>query len=269
MTIWVTRSFRTLALLNCLIWAGCLPPAQSQLDEEKEPHFLAGKARFNAMDYKGAIEAFDKALTVNPQSASTHFELGCLYDRHDQKDPDPAAAIYHYEHYLKLRPKADNAEIVQTRILACKQELARSVNLGTLTQGLQNEFEKLRQENQDLRQQLQQCKAYASRLQAMTNQIPNPAVPARLAMAPSSGPAARSPSQSNSAPKASGTANSSPTDTQQNPTVRNHTHTIKPGENPTAIAKKYGVKVDALMAANPGVDARRLLPGQTLNIPSP
>ena len=70
MTIWVTRSFRTLALLNCLIWAGCLPPAQSQLDEEKEPHFLAGKARFNAMDYKGAIEAFDKALTVRAHAFS-------------------------------------------------------------------------------------------------------------------------------------------------------------------------------------------------------
>jgi LysM repeat protein len=36
-----------------------------------------------------------------------------------------------------------------------------------------------------------------------------------------------------------------------------------------SIAKKYGVKVDALMAANPGVEPRRLKIGQTLNIPSP
>ena len=42
-----------------------------------------------------------------------------------------------------------------------------------------------------------------------------------------------------------------------------------PGETPTAIARKYGVKVSALMAANPRLDERRLQPGQTLNIPAP
>ena len=33
------------------------------------------------------------------------------------------------------------------------------------------------------------------------------------------------------------------------------------------IARKYGVKVEALMAANPGLDPRRLRVGQTLTIP--
>lgn len=35
------------------------------------------------------------------------------------------------------------------------------------------------------------------------------------------------------------------------------------------IARKYGVKVEALMAANPGLDPRRLRVGQTLAIPAP
>ena len=38
---------------------GCSPSDQSQLDEEKEPHFVLGKSRVNAMDYQGAIEAFE------------------------------------------------------------------------------------------------------------------------------------------------------------------------------------------------------------------
>ena len=36
----------------------------------------------------------------DPRSGLAHFELGCLYDQ-----ADPAAAIYHYEQYLKLAPK--------------------------------------------------------------------------------------------------------------------------------------------------------------------
>src|ERR1700682_4403412 len=114
-----------LSFLSCLVLGGCLPSGQSQVDEEKEPHFLAGKSHVNAMDYKGAIESFEKALEVNPKSASAHFELAWLCD---QKDSDPAAAIYHYDHYLKLRPRAENAETARTRILACKQDLARSVS---------------------------------------------------------------------------------------------------------------------------------------------
>jgi len=35
-----------------------------------------------------------------------------------------------------------------------------------------------------------------------------------------------------------------------------------------AIAKKYGIKVDSLMAANPRLEARRLQVGQAVNIPS-
>src|ERR1041385_6227410 len=100
-----TRLFRgTLALLLCAGLSGCVP-GQGQSEEEREPHFLAGKSAINGMDYKGAIEAFEKALEVNPHSASAHFELAWLYD---QKEPEPAAAIYHYEQYLQLQPNAGN-----------------------------------------------------------------------------------------------------------------------------------------------------------------
>ena len=35
--------------------SGCTPSGQNQSDEEKEPHFVLGKSRVNAMDYQGAI----------------------------------------------------------------------------------------------------------------------------------------------------------------------------------------------------------------------
>src|SRR5215467_5716212 len=119
MTFSAKQVFGPALLAALLALAGCALSGQSQVDEEKEPHFLDGKARVNSMDYAGAIESFEKALEVNPKSASAHFELACLCD---QREADPAAAIYHYDRYLRLRPQAENAEIVRTRILGCKQE---------------------------------------------------------------------------------------------------------------------------------------------------
>src|SRR2546427_9574199 len=55
-------------VLACGCLSGCFLSGQSQMDEQKEPHFLDGKRRQNALDYKGAIESFDKALQVNPNS---------------------------------------------------------------------------------------------------------------------------------------------------------------------------------------------------------
>ena len=53
------------------------------------------------------------------------------------------------------------------------------------------------------------------------------------------------------------------------PTATSRTHTVKAGETPSLIARKYGVKVDALMAANPKLDPRRMQVGQALIIPAP
>src|SRR5579859_7518021 len=164
----------TFVLLIGIALAGCFPTALSQSDEEREPHFLAGKSRVSSLDYRGAIESFEKALEANPQSSAAHFELACLFD---EKEVDPAAAIYHYEHYLKLRPSAENAEVVKQRILTCKQELARTVVLGPVTEKVQKEMDQVAQENKRLtednkrlRDDLDKWIAYASQLQRLTNQ---------------------------------------------------------------------------------------------------
>jgi tetratricopeptide (TPR) repeat protein len=239
-----------LALLVTICLSGCLPSAQSRLDEEKEPHFLAGKTRLNAMDYQGAFESFEKALEVNPSSASAHFELGCLCD---QKESDPAAAIYHYDRYLRLRPQAENAEIVRTRILGCKQELARTVSLGPVNQSLQNELERLRDENQRLREQLEQCRTSTARLQTAAGAEPVAARPAAMRPQP---------------PPAGLLANAAAGSASRNSISSSaRTHTIKQGETLTAIARRHGLKVAALIAANPHLEERRLRIGQTIALP--
>ena len=74
-------SWLALAAIFWLVINGCLPSDSSPLDEEKEPHFVLGKSRVNAMDYAGAVEAFNESLEANPRSAAAHFQLACLFDQ--------------------------------------------------------------------------------------------------------------------------------------------------------------------------------------------
>ena len=236
--------------------SGCLPSAPR--DEEKEPYFLAGKSRVNTMDFKGAVESFEKAVEVNPKSAPAHFELGWLYD---QKESDPAAAIYHYERFLKLSPNSGKEEMVKTRILACKQQLAQTVSLGPVTEKQQRDFELLAEENKRLRDEVERWRASASRLQNPTNQSGAVLPPTRVSQPTVSGqPVVTAASISNSA---------APGRSSVSPAASSRTHVVKAGETPGMIARRYGIKVEALMTANPGLDPRRLRVGQTLAIPGP
>jgi len=200
------------------------------------------------------MEAFEKALEVNPRSAAAHFELALLYEK---KGTEPAAAIYHYEQYLRLRPGAENADIlVKPHILACKQELARTVSLGAVTERQQHEFEHLAEENQRLKSEVQAWQTmYAT----------NPPGPAPAA--------ARAPQAATSTPStppnAAPSSSANPGRTLSASVAGARSHTIKAGETPTVIARKYGVKVEALMAANPRLDARHLKVGQVLAVPPP
>jgi tetratricopeptide (TPR) repeat protein len=244
--------FRTaLLLLAGFVWSGCLPSAPG--DDEKEDNFLAGKSRVSAMDFEGAVESFEKALVVNPKSAPAHFELGLLYEKNKS---DPAAAIYHFERFLKLQPNSGKEDMVKPRILACKQQLAQTVSLGLVTEKQQREFEQLTEEKQRLREELEKWRAYALRLQALTNQA-GASLPAARAVQP--------PGLAQVAPADSpGTGRPSAT-----PAATARTHIVKDHETLALIARKYGVKLEALRTANPRVEPRRLQVGQTLAIPAP
>jgi LysM repeat protein len=263
--IFSVKQFFGLALLaGLLAMTGCTLTDATQVDEEKDPHFLEGKARVNSLDYAGAIESFEKALEVNPKSASAHFELGCLCD---QREADPAAAIYHYEHYLKMRPNGENCERARTRIIACKQELARAVSLGPVTQNLQRDFEQLMEQNKKL---TEDNKTLRDELERWKTSSPNGRPPEPANTTSSGARAVQLASAQIPVTGSIADASAAPRSTRSNAIPAGmKTHTVKPGETPVAIARKYGIKVDALMAANPRLDARRMQIGQTLAIPAP
>ena len=240
-------------ILVCVLGSSGCFPSRTQLDEEKESHFLAGKARANALDYQGGLECFEKAIEANPRSAAAHFEAGMICEKYK---PDYAAAIYHFNKFLELRPGSPYAQVVNQHILACKQELARSVSLMPITQSLQKEFEQLSEENRTLRQEVDAWRAKARALSAAaTATSPNPAAVTTSQAIPLA-----------AAPRSSASSNSL---SGAHPTpVSGRAHTVKPGETPAAIARQYGIKVNMLLSANPKLDPRKLHVGQSVIVPT-
>jgi tetratricopeptide (TPR) repeat protein len=238
MRFWFQSAICVLAGSLCAVLAGCAP-GQERTSEEKEPHFVLGQSRVNAMDYQGAIEAFDESLEVNPHSAAAHFELGWLFE---EKVPDPAAAIYHYQRYLKLNPNAENAALIRLHVDTCKQQLAADVLGLPSTSAAQQQLEKLAEQNRELQDEL-------NKWRAQTN-APLPA-PAPVVQSVPSRTAVANPTR---AAVAAGTV---------------RTHTVASGETAIGIARKFGVKLSALEAANPGMNPSRIQIGQVLNVPLP
>ncbi|HSY74753.1 MAG TPA: LysM peptidoglycan-binding domain-containing protein, partial [Dongiaceae bacterium] len=249
------KQFLPGAFILCLgaILCGC-DPGQNSLDDKKEPHYILGENRVNAMDYQGAVDAFEQSLEVNPHSAAAHFELACLFD---EKISDPAAAIYHYQQYLKIDPKAENAEVVNARIATCKQQLAADVMAMPSAPAAQRELERLTDQNRQLQDQIDALKKwngyYAAQLAAKSNLVSAPNNPGvqqiqnpvqQMQIIPPQNPIANHPANP-AAPR---------------------THAVASGETEAAIARKFGIKLSALQAANPGVNPSKLHVGQILNI---
>jgi len=252
MRFWIRFAFYAPAFLLGAVLGSCTP-GQGQADEEKEPHFVLGQGRVNAMDYPGAIEAFEASLEANPRSAAAHFELGWLYE---EKAADPAAAIYHYGRYLKLNPNAGNADVIRRRVDACKQQLAADVLGLPSSSAAQQQLEKLTEQNRDLQQQVDRLQEsvkqwnayYAGQIAARSNSPPQNTSPA--------------PGGISAQPPAN------PGITQDKP-AKPRTHTVVAGETAAGIARKTGVKLSALEAANPGMNPARIRIGQVLNLPPP
>lgn len=263
-----------LLILLCVVVNGCVPGASNQLEEEKEPHFIEGKRALTTMDYKGAIDEFEKAVEANPRNASAHLELGLLYERQDL-EPDPAAAIYHYQQYLKLRPDSDKAKAVQDRILNCKQDLAKAVLPLPSSPSVQHDLEQLILTNKQLLVEVQQWRAwYAGQQQTnrqaqAVNPVPQPAQTntANAQVAETHTPQTQT-VRSNSVPNGqAGNSRSQPRGTPYSPNNVRTTYVVQPRDTLASISRKFNVKLDSLAAANPGIDPRKLHAGQMVNIP--
>jgi LysM repeat protein len=251
--------WHTLAAVIFIAVSGCTPPEPGQLEEEKELHFVRGNNDFNAMDYHSAIDEFRQALEANPRSAQAHYRLAQLFDT---KEPDPASAIFHYQEFLRLNPRADNPDIIQQRISTCKQQLAADVLQMPSAPATMKKIEELSEANRLLQQQVdrltetnRQWNAYFASEQAARKN--NPAMPPDQLIA----------SQSPDDMTAPGPTITKLPPARPKPVVKPRTHVVASRETFASIARKHNVTITALQAANPGVAPKKLRIGQSLNLP--
>lgn len=249
MEFWNRTVFSACAICIGVALAGCEPSGQSAADDEKEPHFVLGQNRVNAMDFQGAVEAFEESLEANPHSAQAHYQLAMLYG---EKENNPAAAIYHYQQYLRFDPKAPNADIVNQHIITCKQQLAADVLTLPSSSAAQQQLQQLADKNRQLQDEVDKWRAYYASQTAMVKTNPPPQ-PDNILPQPTT----------TVTPRQATVANPKP------PVSKLHTHTVAAGETPATIARKFGVNLNALLTANPGLQPTHLHVGQVINLPSP
>jgi hypothetical protein len=92
------------------------------------------------MDYKGAIESFERAVQANPRNAAAHFELGILYE---DRMKDPLTAAYHYQRHLQLRPKSAYIDTVKDRLIRCKMDVAKTVTFAVVNEDIHRDLRRL------------------------------------------------------------------------------------------------------------------------------
>lgn len=93
--------------------------SQKMMQENADMHYNLGTIFLKNKQYKEAIKEFERVLELRPSDSDTHYNLGVLYDDYLK---DREKALYHYQKYLAINPKAADAKKVETYILSLELE---------------------------------------------------------------------------------------------------------------------------------------------------
>jgi tetratricopeptide (TPR) repeat protein len=89
--------------------------SQKMMRENADMHYNLGTIFLQNKQYKEAIKEYERVLELRPSDSETHYNLGVLYDDFLK---DREKALYHYQKYLTINPKAPDAKKVETYILS-------------------------------------------------------------------------------------------------------------------------------------------------------
>lgn len=277
-------------LLLALLGAGCGDRERLPLPPEiEDPFYVQGKQLQKQGRPSEALNAFLKVIDRRGESPSpeSHLEAGliCLY--HTKDFP---AAYYHLRRYHKAQPNSKEAPLVLGKIEEAKREFARTLpgrplDDQSLRLAMEDEVHKLRRENEELRAELTVIRgggvaasSRGPRMIALPEEVRvGPVRPPAVAVAPASEPAAPTDEERTPlvtpAPAPAVTAappRPAPEAARPAPRAAGRTHTVAPKDTLYSIARRYSVRVEDIVAANPAVLPRASAPlrvGTTLRIP--
>lgn len=93
--------------------------SQKMMRENADMHYNLGTIFLQNKQYKEAIREYEQVLELRPNDPETHYNLGVLYDDYVR---DREKALYHYQKYLSVNPKAPDAKKVETYVLNLELE---------------------------------------------------------------------------------------------------------------------------------------------------
>ncbi len=258
-------------IIPMLALLGCNRSAV-ELDEsdEKNPHYISGRQKLTARDYRGASADFEKALEIQPHNALCHFELGRLLDGDDLKPNNLPGAIYHYQKFISLRPQSQKVELVRGFIRDDLIRLAATVPHSNVVPPqevarLQGENEALRAENEDLRTRLDQVTTEKNQSSVAKVAQPGIAIPH---------PSPDLPTSSSPKPPAPVAPAAEPGSSSGSRPSAGRKYTVQKGDTLSSISRKfYGspALAEKLYSANRAAlpDKNKLAVGQVISIPTP
>ena len=266
-------------LAAALLGAGCDRLTKGEDDERHEANFLnAINLQTQGRDDE-ALKAFNRALEANPQSASAHREIGqlCL-----DKKRDYALAVFHLRRHQQIKASRSSKTTKDPGDYAVEQQIKQAQILLAAEftdqigqQQNQSKIDELKRRNAELETtvtRLNQQIALRGAPVVVANPAPpppSPQVQTQAAAVPvkdlAPGPVAAAAPAAVVRPTDTKTGSPAPKPASRAPAAR--THVVKAGEVPAAIARRYGISVQELMAVNKGIDPRRMRAGQTLNLP--
>jgi tetratricopeptide (TPR) repeat protein len=233
----ITRRFLSFAFLGMLVLSTACERSTPVSDDmaEQEVNYLRAQKLNEQQDFQAAAEFYKKTLSVNPDFAKAHLELGLLSE---EKLGDPIAAIYHYRRYLELRPDSEKRQLVEDFIERAKLSLAAKLpqspvfDTGELAR-LQNDKAALLQENAMLRSRiadLEKSTAAAATAVAEPSVVTAVTVPANVTTASSSS----TPNIVMAAAPVTAMGEPSSTDSS-----RTRTHLVQKGDTLQSLALRY------------------------------
>jgi len=282
------RKNATAALLAVFAFAGCETQILRQQNNDPDyepPAFRAARERFELRDFDGAVRLYHEVLRENPDMARAHFNLGLIYD---ERYGDHISAIYHYRHFLRLKPDSPEASSVIQWIK--RAELAFAAQLPNSPIENKEEFTKLQRENMQMHSDLIDARRQIAKLQSelQTAIATRERLEQRLAAVNQETARPSAPShqthQSQSAVYVASEEHSpillaqtptNPSKATTTPPPVGRRHNVQSGETLFSIARAYypdrpvGEAVRILLEANANQlsDANKLRPGMTLTIP--
>lgn len=93
--------------------------SQKMMKENADMHYNLGTIFLHNKKYREAIQEYERVLELRPMDPETHYNLGLLYDDYLK---DREKALYHFQKYLSINPKAPDAKKVESYILSIELE---------------------------------------------------------------------------------------------------------------------------------------------------